>query len=93
MHHGSVKWFNNAKGYGFIVSEDFNEDLFIHYSAINVEGYKTLKAGQAVTFDVEPGERGLHAIEINPISTEVNNKPPANENLLKEEPKKETQPA
>ncbi|MGO3740309.1 cold shock domain-containing protein [Marinomonas foliarum] len=66
MHHGSVKWFNNAKGYGFIVSEDFNEDLFIHYSAINVEGYKTLKAGQAVTFDVEPGERGLHAIEINP---------------------------
>jgi CspA family cold shock protein len=48
------------------VSEDFNEDLFIHYSAINIEGYKTLKAGQTVTFDVEPGERGLHAIEINP---------------------------
>lgn len=68
MHHGSVKWFNNAKGYGFIVSEDFNEDLFIHYSAINIEGYKTLKAGQAVTFDVEPGERGLHAIDINPIT-------------------------
>lgn len=67
MHHGSVKWFNNAKGYGFIVSEDFNEDLFIHYSAINVEGYKTLKAGQAVTFETEPGERGLHAIDINPI--------------------------
>ncbi|NLQ16686.1 cold shock domain-containing protein [Marinomonas sp. M1K-6] len=69
MHQGSVKWFNNAKGYGFIVSEEFNEDLFIHYSAINVEGYKTLKAGQTVTFDVEPGERGLHAIEINPIAT------------------------
>jgi len=70
MHHGSVKWFNNAKGYGFIVSEDFNEDLFIHYSAINVEGYKTLKAGQTVTFDIEPGERGLHAIEITPADTE-----------------------
>ncbi|KZN14575.1 cold shock domain-containing protein [Marinomonas sp. TW1] len=92
MHHGSVKWFNNAKGYGFIVSEDFNEDLFIHYSAINVEGYKTLKAGQAVTFDVEPGERGLHAIEITPISTDVNNKSPANESV-KEEHTKEAHPA
>lgn len=70
MHQGSVKWFNNAKGYGFIVSEDFDEDLFIHYSAINVEGYKTLKAGQIVTFATEPGERGLHAIDINPLDTE-----------------------
>lgn len=67
MHHGLVKWFNNAKGYGFIVSEDFKEDLFIHFSAINVEGYKTLKAGQTVTFNVEPGDRGMHAIDINPI--------------------------
>lgn len=70
MHHGLVKWFNNAKGYGFIVSEDFEEDLFIHYSAINVEGYKTLKAGQAVTFNVEPGNRGMHAIDINPLTSE-----------------------
>jgi len=70
MHLGLVKWFNNAKGYGFIVSEDFEEDLFIHYSAINVEGYKTLKAGQTVTFNVEPGDRGMHAIDINPISSE-----------------------
>ncbi|GAA0829607.1 MULTISPECIES: cold shock domain-containing protein [Marinomonas] len=68
MHSGSVKWFNNAKGYGFIVSEEFDEDLFIHYSAINVEGYKTLKAGQAVTFKVEPGKRGLHAIDITPVA-------------------------
>lgn len=71
MHQGSVKWFNNAKGYGFIVSEEFDEDLFIHYSAINVEGYKTLKAGQTVTFNVEPGERGLHAIEINPVISQT----------------------
>jgi CspA family cold shock protein len=70
MHQGSVKWFNNAKGYGFIVSEDFGEDLFIHYSAINIEGYKTLKAGQIVTFNTEPGERGLHAINISPILSE-----------------------
>ncbi|MCV2401311.1 cold shock domain-containing protein [Marinomonas sp. C2222] len=66
MHKGSVKWFNNAKGYGFIVSEEFDEDLFIHYSAINVEGYKTLKVGQSVTFNVEPGDKGLHAIDISP---------------------------
>lgn len=70
MHQGSVKWFNNAKGYGFIVSDAFDEDLFIHYSAINIEGYKTLKAGQAVTFDVEPGDKGLHAIDITPLVTE-----------------------
>lgn len=70
MHQGSVKWFNNAKGYGFIVSEAFDEDLFIHYSAINIEGYKTLKAGQEVTFDVEPGDKGLHAIDITPLIAE-----------------------
>lgn len=70
MHQGSVKWFNNAKGYGFIVSEDFDEDLFIHYSAIKVEGYKTLKAGQIVSFETEPGERGLHAIDITPLDIE-----------------------
>lgn len=72
MHHGSVKWFNNAKGYGFIVSEAFDEDLFIHYSAIKIEGYKTLKAGQMVTFDVEPGDKGLHAIDIIPLEPSPN---------------------
>lgn len=70
MHSGSVKWFNNAKGYGFIVCDEFNEDLFIHYSAINVEGYKTLKAGQSVTFQVEPGKRGMHAIDITPLASQ-----------------------
>ncbi len=70
MHQGSVKWFNNAKGYGFIVSDEFDEDLFIHYSAIQVEGYKTLKAGQVVMFGTEPGDRGLHATQITPIEKE-----------------------
>lgn len=79
MHRGSVKWFNNAKGYGFIVSDSFDEDLFIHYSAINVEGYKTLKAGQSVTFDVSPGKQGLHAIEITPIATEARSEETATE--------------
>nr|WP_085718324.1 cold shock domain-containing protein CspD [Pseudomonas sp. B28(2017)] len=67
---GKVKWFNNAKGYGFIVEDGKTEDLFAHYSAIQMEGYKTLKAGQAVVFDIIQGPKGLHAINIgNPVDT------------------------
>lgn len=73
MHTGTVKWFNNAKGYGFIVCDQFEEDLFSHYSAINIEGYKTLKSGQRVVFEVTPGERGLHAINISPQPEEESN--------------------
>ncbi|VVN46213.1 hypothetical protein PS662_05875 [Pseudomonas fluorescens] len=61
---GKVKWFNNAKGYGFINREGDSEDLFAHYSAINMDGYKTLKAGQAVVFDIIQGPKGLHAVNI-----------------------------
>ncbi|MGH8416314.1 MAG: cold shock domain-containing protein [Pseudomonas sp.] len=62
---GKVKWFNNAKGYGFIVTESRpGEDLFAHYSAIKMDGYKTLKAGQAVKFDVIQGPKGTHAVDI-----------------------------
>ncbi|KPU54791.1 cold shock domain protein CspD [Pseudomonas fluorescens] len=65
---GKVKWFNNAKGYGFIIEDGKTEDLFAHYSAIQMEGYKTLKAGQAVLFDIIQGPKGLHAINIgNPV--------------------------
>lgn len=70
---GKVKWFNNAKGYGFILATGRDEDLFAHYSAINMEGYKTLKAGQPVKFDVIQGPKGLHAVNITPI--EVQNTP------------------
>ena len=54
---GKVKWFNAEKGYGFIVSEE-GKDVFVHVSAINAQGYKTLVEGQDVTFDVENGDRG-----------------------------------
>lgn len=69
MLSGKVKWFNNAKGYGFIVADGRSEDLFAHYSAIQMEGYKTLKAGQAVTFELLQGPKGLHAINIRPSTT------------------------
>ena len=64
MAVGKVKWFNNAKGYGFINEEGKTEDLFAHYSAIKMEGYKTLKAGQAVVFEIIQGPKGLHAVNI-----------------------------
>ncbi|MCR5231348.1 MAG: cold-shock protein [Acholeplasmatales bacterium] len=54
---GKVKWFNAEKGYGFILSEE-GKDVFVHFSAIQGEGYKTLEEGQEVTFDVETGDRG-----------------------------------
>ena len=64
MPTGIVKWFNNAKGYGFIVPDGGGEDLFAHYSTITMDGYKTLKAGQAVSYEVTTGPKGLHAISI-----------------------------
>ena len=64
MPTGRVKWFNNAKGFGFILPEDESEDYFVHYSSIVMEGYKTLKAGQTVSFDVIEGPKGLHAVNI-----------------------------
>jgi len=67
MQTGKVKWFNNAKGYGFIVATDGEEDLFAHYSSIQTEGYKTLKAGQSVEFDTKPSDTGTHAINITPL--------------------------
>lgn len=64
MAKGTVKWFNNAKGYGFVLSEDKQEDLFIHYSSIQMDGYKSLKAGQEVQYDLQEGPKGMHAVNI-----------------------------
>ncbi|TVV43789.1 cold shock domain-containing protein CspD [Thalassolituus sp. C2-1] len=71
MKTGKVKWFNNAKGYGFILADDSNEDLFAHYSTIQMDGYRTLKAGQAVQFDTKPSDKGTHAINIRALETDA----------------------
>ncbi|SHK43583.1 cold-shock DNA-binding protein family [Marinobacter antarcticus] len=66
MPKGKVKWFNNAKGYGFIIEDGCSDDLFAHFSSVQMDGYKTLKAGQAVNFDKKPSDKGVHAINIIP---------------------------
>ena len=66
MPQGKVKWFNNAKGYGFIIEDGCTDDLFAHFSYVQMEGYKTLKAGQPVTFDKKPSDKGIHAVNIVP---------------------------
>ncbi|EAE3054895.1 cold-shock protein [Listeria monocytogenes] len=63
MQNGKVKWFNNEKGYGFIES-DGGEDIFIHFTAIQGDGYKSLEEGQAVTFEVVEGNRGAQAANV-----------------------------
>jgi len=70
MSTGQVKWFNNAKGFGFILPDDGGDDLFAHYSAIGMDGYKTLKAGQLVTFETIEGPKGLHAANIHAVDSE-----------------------
>ena len=68
MPTGTVKWFNNAKGYGFIVPEEGGEDLFAHFSAVNMDGYKTLSAGDQVQFEVTVSDKGPQAMDIVPIA-------------------------
>lgn len=61
---GTVKWFNAQKGFGFITSEENNEDIFVHFSGIASEGFKSLDEGQQVTFDTTQGNRGLQAVNV-----------------------------
>lgn len=63
MNKGTVKWFNNQKGYGFISDEEGN-DVFVHYSGLQMEGFKTLEEGQAVEYEVIQGEKGPQAVNV-----------------------------
>ncbi len=64
MNKGTVKWFNNQKGYGFITDEE-GKDVFVHYTGLNMEGFKTLDEGQEVEFDVIEGTKGPQAVNVN----------------------------
>ncbi len=64
MASGVVKWFNSAKGYGFICPAEGGDDIFAHFSAIEMEGYRTLKRGQQVEYELNDGPKGLHATQI-----------------------------
>ena len=71
MATGKVKWFNNAKGYGFITPDDGSEDLFAHFSSITMEGFKTLKQGQEVNFEITDGPKGKQASNITSARMKV----------------------
>ena len=68
MRNGTVKWFNESKGYGFIAPEDGADDVFVHYSAIKGDGLRSLAEGQKVNFDVEQGPKGLQATDVSAAS-------------------------
>jgi CspA family cold shock protein len=67
MAQGTVKWFNSEKGYGFIAPSDGTPDVFVHYSAIQSDGYKTLDEGATVEFDVTQGQKGPQAENVRPV--------------------------
>ena len=66
MPSGTVKWFNSEKGYGFIEQPEGGDDVFVHHSAIQMNGYRTLDEGQSVVFELREGPKGLQAVEVKP---------------------------
>lgn len=71
METGIVKWFSNAKGYGFISPDEREADVFAHFSAITMDGYRTLRRGQKVCFEIADGPKGLLAANIRPLPEEL----------------------
>ena len=67
MNNGTVKWFNAQKGYGFITNDATGEEVFVHFSAINGEGFKSLEEGQAVSYDLTEGARGMQAANVTKL--------------------------
>ncbi|SHJ47134.1 cold-shock protein [Parasporobacterium paucivorans] len=64
MNKGTVKWFNSQKGFGFITNSENGEDIFVHFSGIATDGFKSLEDGQSVTFEITKGARGLQAVNV-----------------------------
>jgi CspA family cold shock protein len=69
MTQGKVKWFDPKKGYGFIVEDGGTEDIFVHYSAIQTEGFRTLEDGEAVQFEIVPGKKGFQANNVTRLKS------------------------
>lgn len=65
MKKGTVKWFNSQKGFGFITDSETGDDVFVHFSGLNMNGFKSLEDGQPVTFDTTNGQRGVQAVNVN----------------------------
>ena len=68
MQYGNVKWFNDAKGFGFIAPEDGSADVFVHFSAINAKGFRSLQEGQRVSYEVQQGPKGAQAANVQPVA-------------------------